>query len=83
MVICNDIRNNKSTATICTNVLIVLYQPFGFSVLLVLAGFCNRAYPIQNAVKPKSVAEHTVGCYGWLEHLGNGERREKADHRVH
>ena len=50
---------------------------------VVLAGFCDFDDIIQNATEPELVDEPVVRCHGRMGHLGDSERREAADHRVH
>ncbi len=62
------------------------YQKFKESVFFqkaILLGLCDFTYSVPNLVKPSAVDESFVRCYGWLGHLGDRERREAADHRVH
>lgn len=49
----------------------------------VFTGLCDIDDPIQNTVKPELVDESVVRCYGWMEYLGDRERRAATDHRVH
>ena len=49
----------------------------------VLSGLCDFTYSVPNPVKPQSLDESFVRCYGWLGHLGDSEWRTEADHRVH
>ena len=49
----------------------------------VLPGLCDFTYSVPNPVKPQSLDESFVRCYGWLGHLGDSEWRTEADHRVH
>ena len=48
----------------------------------VLSGLCDFTYSVPNTVKPQSLDESFIRCYGWLEHLGDCEWRTEADHRV-
>ena len=45
--------------------------------------FCDLSYSVSNPVKPESMDESFIRCHGRLGHLGDSERREAADHRVH
>ena len=45
--------------------------------------FCDLAYSVPNSVKPEPMDESFIRCHGRLGHLGDCERRETADHRVH
>ena len=49
----------------------------------VLVGFCDFTCSVPNFVKPSAVDESFIRCHGRLGHLGNCERREAADNRVH
>ena len=49
----------------------------------VLSVLCDFTYSVPNPVKPQSLDESFIRCYGRLGHLGNGERRKTADDRVH
>ena len=49
----------------------------------VLPGLCDFTYSVPNPVKPQSLDESFVRCYGRLGHLGDSEWRTEADHRVH
>ena len=49
----------------------------------ILPGLCDFTYSVPNPVKPQSLDESFIRCHGWLGHLGDYERRETADHRVH
>ena len=40
-------------------------------------------YSVPNPVKPSTVDESFIRCYGRLGHLGDNEWRTEADHRVH
>ena len=45
--------------------------------------FCDLTYSVPNPVKPQSLDESFIRCYGRLGHLGDSEWRTEADHRVH
>ena len=49
----------------------------------VLPGLCDFTYSVPNPVKPQSLDESFVRCYGWLGHLGDCEWRTEVDHRMH
>ena len=49
----------------------------------ILPGLCDFAYSVPNPVKPSAVDESFIQCHGRLGYLGDCERRETADHRVH
>ena len=49
----------------------------------VLPGLCDFTYSVPNPVKSQFLDESFIRCHGWLGHLGDSERRTKADHRVH
>ena len=49
----------------------------------VLPGLCDFTYSVPNPVKPQSLDESFVRCYGWLGHLGDSEWRTEVDHRVY
>ena len=49
----------------------------------VLSGLCDFTYSVPNPVKPQSLDESFIRCYGRLGHLGDCEWRAEADHRVH
>ena len=57
----------------------------GESVLseTVLLGLCDFTYSVPKPVKPQSLDESFVRCYGWLGHLGDSEWRTEVDHRVY
>ena len=48
----------------------------------VLSGLCDFTYSVPNTVKPQSLDESFIRCYGRLWHLGDSEWRTEADHRV-
>jgi uncharacterized protein with gpF-like domain len=48
----------------------------------VLSGLCDFTYSVPNTVKPQSLDESFIRCYGRLGHLGDSEWRTEADHRV-
>ena len=45
--------------------------------------FCDLTYSVPNSVKPEPMDESFIRCHGRLGDLGDCERRETADHRVH
>ena len=49
----------------------------------VLSVLCDFTYSVPNPVKPQSLDESFIRCYGRLGHLGDSEWRTEADHRVH
>ena len=49
----------------------------------VLPGLCDFTYSVPNPVKPSAVDESFIRCHGWLGHLGNSERGENINNRVH
>ena len=49
----------------------------------VLPGLCDFTYSVPNPVKPQSLDESFIRCYGRLGHLGDSEQRTEADYRVH
>ena len=49
----------------------------------VLLGLCDFTYSVPNPVKPQSLDESFIRCYGRLGHLGNSERGENINNRVH
>ena len=49
----------------------------------VLPGLCDFTYSVPNPVKPQSLDESFIRCYGRLGHLGDSEWRTEADHRVY
>ena len=49
----------------------------------VLLGLCDFTYSVPDPVKPQSLDESFIRCYGRLGHLGDSEWRTEADHRVH
>ena len=49
----------------------------------ILPGLCDFDDIIQNATEPELVDEPVVRCHGRMGHLGDSERREAADNRVH
>ena len=49
----------------------------------VLLGLCDFTYSVPNPVKPQSLDESFIRCYGRLGHLGDSEWRTEADHRMH
>ena len=46
-------------------------------------GIRDFTYSVPNPVKPSTVDESFIRCYGRLGHLGDNEWRTEADHRVH
>ena len=50
---------------------------------VVLTGFCDFDDLIQNATEPSAMDESAVQNHGRMGHLGDSERREAADNRVH
>lgn len=50
---------------------------------VVLTGFCDFHDLIQNATESEPVDESFIRCHGRLGHLGDSERREATDNRVH
>ena len=50
---------------------------------VVFLSFCDLTYSVPNPVKPSAMDESFIRCHGRLGHLGDCERRERADHRVH
>lgn len=49
----------------------------------ILPGLCDFTYSVPNPVKPSAVDESFIRCHGRLGHLGDSERRTKADNGVH
>ena len=49
----------------------------------ILPGLCDFTYSVPNPVKPQSLDESFIRCYGRLGHLGDSEWRTETDHRVH
>ena len=49
----------------------------------VLPGLCDFTYSVPNPVKPQSLDESFIRCYGRLGHLGDSEWRTETEHRVH
>ena len=49
----------------------------------ILPGLCDFTYSVPNPVKPQSLDESFVRCYGRLGHLGDSEWRTEVDHRVY
>ena len=49
----------------------------------VLSSLCDFTYSVPNPIKPQSLDESFIRCYGRLGHLGDSEWRTEADHRVH
>ena len=49
----------------------------------ILPGLCDLTYSVPNPVKPSAVDESFIRCHGRLGHLGDSERRTKADNGVH
>ena len=49
----------------------------------ILPGLCDFTYSVPNPVKPQSLDESFIRCYGRLGHLGDSEWRTEADHRMH
>ena len=49
----------------------------------ILPGLCDLTYSVPNPVKPEPVDESFIRCHGRMGHLGNRERRETIDNRVH
>ena len=45
--------------------------------------FSDLTCSVPNPVKPQSLDESFIRCYGRLGHLGDSEWRTEADHRVH
>ena len=44
--------------------------------------FSDLTCSVPNPVKPQSLDESFIRCYGRLGHLGDSEWRTEADHRV-
>ena len=75
---------------ILTNILTVLYEPFGFSLLLSFlamffylyayepTGFRDIDDLVPNAAESEPVAKSFVKCHGWLGHLGDREQRAET-----
>ena len=49
----------------------------------VLPVLCDFTYSVPNSVKPQSLDESFIRCYGRLGHLGDSEWRTEVDDRVH
>ena len=48
----------------------------------ILPGLCDFTYSVPNPVKPQSLDESFIRCYGRLGHLGDSEWRTEVDDRV-
>lgn len=49
----------------------------------ILPCLCDFTYSVPNPVKSSAVDESFIRCHGRLGHLGDSERRTKADNGVH